>query len=32
MIEIMMENPIMRALILGLCVTIIITLNKPEQR
>jgi hypothetical protein len=32
MIEIMMENPIIRALILGACITTIIALNKPEQR
>ena len=32
MIEIMMENPIIRALIIGACITIIIRLNKPEQR
>jgi len=31
MIEIMMENPIIRALIIGACITIIIRLNKPKE-
>jgi hypothetical protein len=32
MIELMIEYPVIRALILGACITTIIALNKPEQR
>ena len=32
MIELMIENPIIRALILGACIATIIALNKPKQR
>ena len=32
MIEIMMENPIIRALVLGVCVATLIAINKPKQR
>ena len=32
MIELMIEDPVIRALILGACITTIIALNKPEQR
>jgi len=32
MIELMIENPMLRALILGVCVATLIAINKPKQR